>query len=158
MKCDKCEKNAVVHYQSNINGEKSEYHLCEDCARAEGLGEMLDFKPRSMFESFWNRPFGGLMESFFSDPFASLTDGFFGNSRLLAPTMTRPDVRISVGDGEKPTASEEKEVHNIPQEACSELKEKRELFTLKHQLRAAIRAEEFEKAAELRDKIRELEK
>ncbi len=157
MKCDKCEKDAVLHYQSNVNGEKSEYHLCQECAKAEGFGEMLDFKPRSMFDSFWSQPFGGLMNSFFSDPFASLTDGFFGG-RLLAPTMTMPDVRISVGENEKATVSEEKNAHNIPEEACGELKAKRELFTLKHQLKAAIRAEEFEKAAELRDKIREIEK
>ena len=38
MKCDKCENEAMLHYESTVNGEKTEYHLCEDCARSEGFG------------------------------------------------------------------------------------------------------------------------
>lgn len=159
MKCEKCNNEAVFHYQANINGEKAEYHLCADCAKAEGFSEMLDFRPRSMFENFWREPFGGLMESFFREPFGSLTDGFFGRS-MFAPTLTAtaPSVNISVGEGEKTTEPEEKAKDNIPKDAGDEFRKKRELFALRHQMKAAVRAEEFEKAAELRDKIRELEK
>ncbi|NLH01611.1 MAG: hypothetical protein GX488_06910 [Clostridiales bacterium] len=157
MKCEKCGNEAVFHYQSNINGEKSEYHLCANCARAEGFGEMLDFRPRSMFDNFWRDPFGGFMDGFFGSPFSPLTDGFFGR-RLFAPTLTLPSVNISVGWPEKTTECECGRSHNIPEDAGDEFRKKRELHALKHQLKAAIKAEEFEKAAELRDKIRELEK
>lgn len=159
MKCDKCDNEAVLHYQSNINGEISEYHLCADCAKKEGFGEMLDFRPNSMFENFFSEPFGGLMSGFGSMPFG----GFFGRS-LLAPVMTIPQVRIMIGDPEKAcetenaTESTEKQRDNIPDDAGEEIRSKRELFGLKHQLRSAIRNEEFEKAAELRDKIHDLEK
>ncbi len=159
MKCEKCNNEAVFHYQSSINGEKSEYHLCADCANKAGFGEMLQFRPRSMFDSFFREPFG-LMDSFFKDPFASfgsLADGFFGRS-LLAPTIDAPSVNIAVGEPEKVTETEEKAKDNIPRDAGEEFRKKRELFALRHQLRGAVRAEEFEKAAELRDKIRELEK
>lgn len=159
MKCEKCNNEAVFHYQSNINGEKTEYHLCADCAKAAGFGEMIDFRPRSMFENFFREPFG-LMDSFFRDPFGSfgtLTDGFFGRS-LLAPTLEAPSVNISVGEPEKATQTEEKQADNIPSDAGEEFRKKRELFALRHQMKVAVRAEDFEKAAELRDKIRELEK
>lgn len=157
MKCEKCNNEAVFHYQSNINGQKAEYHLCADCAKAEGLGEMLEFRPRSMFGSFFREPFGGLMESFFSEPFGALTDGFFGRS-LFTPTLEAPNVNISVGEPEKTTETETAKSDNIPEDAGAEFRAKRELHALKHQLREAVRTEEFEKAAELRDKIRELEK
>ncbi len=168
MKCDKCENEAMLHYQSEINGEKSEYHLCADCAKAEGFGELLDFKPRSMFDgflsdSFFSRPMS-LIDSFFSSPFGMLSDGFFG-SRMLAPTIALPRVMIKVDDegskGEcscKSTETAEKKSDNIPESVNDELRTKRELHQLRHELKCAIRNEEFEKAAELRDKIRELEK
>lgn len=157
MKCQKCNNEAVFHYQSNINGEKSEYHLCADCAKSEGFGEMLEFRPRSMFDNFWREPFGGLMGGFLSNPFSSITDSFFGRN-LFTPTMAMPSVRIAVGEPEKSTNCEGCCKDNIPEDAGEEIRAKRELHALKHQLKAAIHAEEFEKAAELRDKIRELER
>ena len=157
MKCEKCENEAVLHYQSNINGEKAEYHLCADCAKAEGLGEMLQFRPNSMFDNFFREPFGSLMGSFFREPFASLSDGFFGRG-LFAPTLTAPSVNISVGEPQKATETDQRKTDNIPEDAGEEFRAKRELHALKHQLHAAIHAEEFEKAAQLRDKIRQLEK
>lgn len=168
MKCEKCGNEAMFHYQSEINGEKSEYHLCADCAKAEGFGELLDFKPRSMFDGFFGEPFFArpmsLMDSFFESPFGLLSDGFFG-SRMLAPTLSLPRVMVKVDEdgckGEcspKSTETAEKMSHNIPRNAGEELQAKRRLHQLKHELKCAIHSEEFEKAAELRDKIRELEK
>ena len=44
MKCEKCGKNeATFHYQSIINGDREEYHLCEDCVKEEGFTDMMDF-------------------------------------------------------------------------------------------------------------------
>jgi len=157
MKCGKCENQATFHYQSNINGETTEYHLCADCANSEGLGKLLKFRPNSMFDSFFKEPFGALMGSFFREPFGSLTDGFLARSPF-SPALTMPDVNISVGEGEKSTEIERGKTDNIPEDAGVEFRARRELYALKHQLRAAIHTEEFEKAAALRDKIRELEK
>ena len=97
------------------------------------------------------------MGSFFREPLGSLSDGFFGKS-FFAPTMLAPSVNVSVGQSEKPTECACEGKHNIPEDAGEEFRAKRELHALKHQLRSAIHAEEFEKAAELRDKIRGLER
>lgn len=170
MKCDKCENEAMLHYQSTVNGEKTEYHLCEDCARTEGFGEMLDFRPQSMLRGFFDDPFFSrpmsLIDSFFGgSPFGALTDGFFGRG-LMAPTMTLPRVCLRVD--EKPAESKcsccettekaAEKTDNVSEKVNEELNAKRELRALKHQLHQAVRNEEYEKAAELRDKIREMEK
>lgn len=174
MKCDKCEKEAVLHYQSTVNGEKSEYHLCADCANTEGFGDMLNFRPHSMVDSFFSDPFFSrpmsLMDSFFGSPFGSLSDGFFGRG-LLAPTLTMPHVRIRIDQPEGGACAEgnscscglatenaDQKADNIPKDAGEDIRKKRELHALKHQLKAAVHEEKYEKAAELRDKIRELEK
>lgn len=153
MKCEKCGKEACFHYQSNINGETTEYHLCPECAQAEGFGNMMSMRPRSMFDSFWADPFESLLGGFFGSPFGGLMGG-----RLMTPTLTLPQINIQVGDPEASTKTQEEKADNIPEDAGREIKSRRELMSLKHQLKAAVKAEEFEKAAELRDKIRELEK
>ncbi|MEG0778184.1 MAG: UvrB/UvrC motif-containing protein [Oscillospiraceae bacterium] len=157
MKCSKCGNDATFHYQSNVNGEKSEYHLCAECAEAEGFGEMLNYRPQSMFNDFFREPFGGLMSGFFGSPFGRLSEGFFPRS-VMAETMTLPEVRVFIGDPEKTTSSEGKSADNIPEDAGEDIRSRRELHALKNQLKAAIKAEEFEKAAELRDEIHRLEK
>ena len=45
----------------------------------------------------------------------------------------------------------------IPQDAGDEFKSRRELIALKHRLKAAVRDEDFEKAIELRDRIKAME-
>ncbi len=152
MKCDKCEKEAMLHYESTVNGEKTEYHLCEDCARAENFGEMLDHRRQSMFRSFFG-----------ASPLGMLTDGFFGRG-IMAPTLVLPYVRVKVEEPNKgcmcgeATETAEKKADNVSESEKAEFKAKRELSALKHQLKEAVNTEEYEKAAELRDKIRELEK
>ena len=49
-------------------------------------------------------------------------------------------------------------IGKIPEHAAFDIKRKREITRLKTELSHAIQAEEFEKAAELRDKIKLLEK
>ncbi|NLV85982.1 MAG: hypothetical protein GX025_01995 [Clostridiales bacterium] len=151
MKCNKCDNQAVFHYTSEINGEKSEFHLCPDCAKSEGFGEMLNFKPKSMFDSF------------FGNPFSMLYDSFFG-SRMMAPALVMPRVMIQVG-GDKAaeavqtdtTKAPLEKTDNIPEDAGEEIRGKMELIKLRQEMKSAVEAEEFEKAAELRDKIRQLE-
>lgn len=153
MKCEKCEKIASFHYKSDINGEKTEYHLCNDCAKAEGFGETLERAFSPAYNSFWGNPYS-LMGSFFSDSPVRLMPRI----GAFAPVMAPPWVNIFIGDGEKATKPEERAADNIPIDAGQEIRSKRELSALKHQLRQAVRAEEYEKAAVLRDKIREMEK
>lgn len=37
MKCDLCDKEATVHELTKKAGQKSEKHLCEECARKQGI-------------------------------------------------------------------------------------------------------------------------
>ena len=131
MKCEKCnEKEANFFYTASINGETTQRRLCLDCARELGLTTAFE---RPLFEDF----------GFFRNPFA-LMDSFFGPGSMRSALAER-------------TAGTEPEAAKIPENAGDELKSRRELIALKHQLKAAVRDENFERAIELRDKIRGLE-
>ena len=159
MKCEKCGNREVTFfYSANINGEKTERHLCAGCAREEGYGGALDFDlcPAGMFDSVIDDLFG----DFFAPQRALLSafDGFgapFG--RMMAPRLTMPRVNIVVGGANPASVGEESET-KIPADAGEEVRQRRELDALRQQLDEAVKAEDFEKAISLRDQIREREK
>ena len=138
MKCEKCnEREANFFYTSNINGNVTKRCLCSQCAAEEGLAS--DNMLGDFFRPFEMRSPFGMLGSFWNDDF------FAPFSRLAAPTMER--VRIA----------EPQEDKNIPDDAGAAFKAKRELVQLKQELKKAVKDENFEKAIELRDKIRSME-
>ena len=153
MKCEKCnEKEATFYYSSNINGEKTERHLCADCAREEGFGGALDYSPAAMFdEAFQNifpdffAPVGARFPSFgnFGDPFGG----------IMSAAFPRASLRSAPAETCRPCGAS-----TVPDYAGDDIRIRREREALKAQLEAAVKAEDFEKAITLRDKLREMDK
>ena len=156
MKCTNCGKNnAVSHYRYEINGKVTEAHLCADCARELQPEREFAARSRELFGdmgSFFDAPLtgGGLLRSFFgSDPF----EGFFGGPLSL---FGAPRIEISFPDaGESAERPEQRAAQPL---VDPELSKRREINALREQMRAAAESEDYETAARLRDKLRELEK
>lgn len=162
MLCDICGKSqATVHLTEIIDDNMTELHLCEECAQKKGAQMETHF---------------GL-----ADLLAGLADlgGQF--------TKTKKEIKIKcprcgltyddfkkigrLGCGECYSAFREallpllKRIHGStqhygksPKKVTKVVKIKNELQDLKNKLQKAIQLEEFEEAARLRDKIREMEK
>ena len=153
MKCEKCGNNeAVFFYSTDINGEKSRGCLCGECAGKEGL---------NVYQTTFG-PFGGMFGGMFSDFFApgrSLMSSFgsFGAPvrSIMAPSMAVPFVNIVYG-GDEQSACGEPEA-DVPDDAGEDIRRRRELTALREQLKSAVSAEDYEKAAGLRDKLRAME-
>jgi protein arginine kinase activator len=154
MKCEKCnDKEATFYYSSNINGEKTEKHLCADCAREEGFGGALDYRPTTMFGSM----FDDVFDDFFAPERSLLRPfGSFGlpYRSIMAPVL--PRVNIVVGQPEKAECAEQAET-KIPTDVGDDVKMRRQVQALKEQLADAVKEENFEKAIELRDQLKKLE-
>lgn len=146
MKCEKCkEREADFFYTATVNGETTQCRLCADCAGKLGLTPTFE-RP-----AFGGQQFGGI--DFFGGPFSMLDNFFAPLSALGEITVHRlSPLRTAVAE---PAA--EPEAEKIPRSAGEELRARRELIELKYQLKAAVREENFERAAELRDKIKSLE-
>lgn len=164
MYCDDCKKNiATVHLTRIINGQKEEIHLCDECARKrEDIDAFIPFSINDLLSSFLDVDEGQKQIQYSTksvlkckrcgmtyDQFKKI--GRLGCSNCynafkneLAPVLRR--VHGSLQHSGK-----------VPKKAGADLINKREIDRLKSELKDAISQEAFEKAAELRDRIKELE-
>lgn len=187
MLCSNCGKNeANVHYTHVINGEKTEYNLCDECAKKLGIDEM-DFSMPISFSNF--------ISDFFDED--SLLPGFSGNIITKCPKcgLTYEDFakKGKFGCGEcyntfssriesvlKNLHGSAKHRGRAPQrlaEKTTKLSEKdndrQDSVQLKHEplvdktmeqidklnsdIKLAIKEERYEDAAKIRDEIKKLE-
>lgn len=162
MKCDNCgSADAVIHLTTIENNEMTECHLCEKCAAAKGLepGEgspgfpLTDFLAQMGSEE---PPSGEETEA--ACPFCGLTfPDFRETGRLGCPhcySTFEPHLRSLLRRIHGGTQHVGK-VYLPPDPSATE-REKR-LEGLRRKLERAVAAEDFERAAELRDEIRTLE-
>ena len=69
MKCENCGKNEVTFvYQSNVNGQVEEKHLCSDCAEKLGYTQRMDARSQRMMQNFFGNSSSeaGFFDDFFS--------------------------------------------------------------------------------------------
>lgn len=153
MKCENCGKNEVTFvYQSNVNGQITEKHLCSECAEKLGYTQKLAAQSQRMMQNFFG---GGLFDDFFT-PFPSLLgrmnrmlespfDDFFADMPALgAPAEAR----------QEPQKSQDT---LLEQEEQNQISKTRQLNALRMEMQKAVAEENFERAAELRDQIHSME-
>ncbi len=167
MLCQKCKKNeANTHVKSVVNGQYEEYMLCSECAKEMGYTNLW---------SDMHSDFNSILGSFFSNalpeksqatrcPVCSSTyhdiakSGKVGcaNCYELFLSELMPSVRRIHGNtthcGKRPNLVENSEVKEPQLKSEASAVDK-----LKVQLQAAIEEQNFELAAKLRDKIKEME-
>ena len=157
MKCQKCGKNEVnFHYSSNVNGCVTEAHLCSECAENSGyeLGRIFDHD--GIFGSLIpsrnpsHLGFSGFMPLFMSVPMIG-----FGVSAPFAamPELDKRQSGCSCGGSCSDSHSEAPAA-----EVDAEMQKQRELGVIREQMRLAAEKEDYEKAIQLRDKLKELER
>ena len=153
MKCENCGKNEVTFvYQSNINGQVTEKHLCSECAEKLGYTQRLAAQSQRMMRGLFG---SGLFEDFFT-PMPSLLGRM---NRMLEDPFDdffadMPALGAPAEAGQEPQKSQDTLLEGDEQ---SELSKARQLNALRMELQKAIAEERFERAAELRDQIRGLE-
>lgn len=172
MLCEKCKKRtATVFYNENINGKTRSYSLCGECAsKLREKGDLQDIT--SMIGSF-------------ADPFSELHDDLFGGffgipTQINAPTEKKcPTCGCGYSEIAKSgkvgcpecykVFSDElsgmiRSVHgttthtgNVPARHRAKQERAEQLKQLKKSMQDAIAQEDFERAATLRDEIKQLE-
>ena len=156
MKCEKCkEREATFFYSANLNGKKIQKNLCTECAQAEGFGEMLGST------GVFDRAFDTMIDDFFSPARSFMrlpAFDFFGEGlhSIMAPAFPRLHLVLNGGECAAAPAKEAAE-EKIPEDMGENIRLEREKAALKAQLSDAVKAEDYEKAIELRDALRKLE-
>ncbi|SFS85528.1 UvrB/UvrC motif-containing protein [Marininema halotolerans] len=171
MQCQECGKqSATLHYTKIINGEKTEFHLCEACAREKGEqmpGIDGSFSIHNLLSGLLN------LEPSFSEGQQQVRDTTPSKGARCSTcglTYTQfskigrfgcSDCYQAFGDRLDPLF---RRVHGhtthrgkVPHRTGGRLKIRREVEELKRDMSRRIENEEFEEAAQLRDRIRSLQ-
>ncbi len=162
MLCDECAKRpATVHITKVENGKKTDMHLCEQCAMQKNLLSIsTSFSVNDLLAGLLNAG-GATVKK--SDMVNDVKCGVCG----LTYSKFKETGRFGCGScysvfGERLNPLFKK-VHGntshtgkIPNRAGGRIKVLREIEKLKQQLEDAVRNEEYEKAAAIRDRIKEI--
>ncbi len=161
MLCQNCQKNeATTHIKRIINGEATQAHLCSDCAKSLGYDSMfsdmgLGFS--NMLSSFFNdsaltalgahtlrcEKCGSTFRDIVNSGRIGCADCYETFYDKLLPSIQRIHGKTN-HEGKIPNGSEQSVKRN-------------ELDELKKELNEAVEQQNYEKAAELRDRIKEKE-
>ena len=155
MKCENCGKNEVTFvYQSNINGQVEEKHLCAGCAEKLGYTQRVAAQHQRMMQGFNSFFSGGVLEDFFS-PMPSLLNrrGWLLEDPFDDFCADMP----ALGPARQETPGEEKRDDLVDREEQGRFARMRQMNALRMEMKKAVRQEDFERAAQLRDQIRALE-
>ncbi|MDF2530589.1 MAG: hypothetical protein K0Q65_170 [Clostridia bacterium] len=162
MQCEECgKKPATVHIIKIENGAKTDMHLCEQCA--------IEKNPIALKANFSVQDLvAGLLKSGSKGPFKvdivhetkCNVCGLTYSKFKAAGKFGCSNCYKVFGDRLNPLF---KKLHGniihtgkLPNKAGSKIKLVREIEKLKLELNTAVMNEEYEKAADIRDKIREL--
>jgi protein arginine kinase activator len=169
MLCHECNKrDATLHFTKILNGNKTEIHLCDQCAREKGeyipgsnsfsihqlLSGLLNFEQAMPNSS--NRP--PQQKELACDKcgmtiYQFARAGRFGCAQCYHTFSAKLDPMLRRVHSGNTT-----HIGKIPKRIGKDIHLHRQIEQLKQQLQQHIMKEEFEEAAKLRDEIRSLEK
>lgn len=167
MKCQKCgNNNANTHVKTIVNGEITEYELCSDCAKKMGyinvFGDM-----ESEFSNFLGSFFGNALPArtqathcdFCGSTYSDIVKtGQVGcaNCYEVFESLLLPSIRRIHGNTTH-CGKNSKLIEKKVAKKQVEKTEKERVQELNIELEKAIKEQNFEYAAELRDKIKGME-
>ena len=165
MLCQNCQKRiANVHYTQIINDQKVEMYLCDQCAKSN---EKLSFSSSFSVEDFLSEILGiksstqsyavPIQKQVVCDKCEMSYEEFekagrLGCSDCYEAFKERLEVLMKRLHGNVEYRGK------FPKNICDKQKASMEKVKLKELLNKFIQEEEYEKAAQIRDKIREFEK
>lgn len=172
MQCEHCKKKvATVHMTQIINNQKKTINLCEDCAKEIQLvGFMPSFDLHKLLAGFLNPNNFKNMENSSGEniqedipegricPNCGLSEKKFMKQGLLGCSQCYKIFEDNLEGVFRRVHGNSVHVGKIPKRTGGRIKLIHELNQLKVQLKELVQKEEFEMAAEIRDKIKILEK
>lgn len=169
MLCQECGvKPATLHFTKIVNGEKTEFHICESCAREKGEqipGTAGGFSIHSLLSGLLDLEGAGKEKSAATKTTQSLqcencgmTYSQFSKLGRFGCSSCYKYFNSALDPLFKRVHGSTSHVGKIPKRAGAQIVFRRQIDELKQELQQSIVQEEFETAAELRDQIRLLEK
>lgn len=166
MICDICKKNeATVHYTKIINGVKQELNICDKCAKeTEGIDGEFSFGTPFSFQNllsgimdYMSYPTGVTKPAEVKCKNCGTSYSDFKRTGLLGCSECYKTFGNTLEPVIKRVQGHVEHTGKLPKKMGKDIIEKKKLLKLKEDLQKAIAAEEYEKAAQIRDTIKSLQ-
>lgn len=172
MICEICKQNeAAVHVTKIVNGYKQEMNICESCAKGmDHFNIAVDVDGSFPATFSFQNILSGFMDYINQNSQSAVKDSDpvckncgtaysqFRKQGLLGCPECYKNFSINLNAIIKRVQGNVEHVGKIPQKSGKDILGKRKLIKLKEDLQKAITEEEYEKAAQFRDMIRDLQK
>jgi protein arginine kinase activator len=152
-----CQKNeATIHLTQVVNGAAKKMHLCESCAEANGVDVQ---NPTSIAELLLGLgkpkppPDGGEAPEEAACPHCHMRPGDFKKSGRLGCPHCYETFAAELAPLLRSMHRGEQHTGKIPQGQSARLRVSAEASQLQRELEEAVAGENFEKAAQLRDRL-----
>lgn len=157
-KCDRCDNEAVVHEVTIRDGQKVEKHLCESCAHQEGVAKqhapISDLITKFVLAQASGTPTARPA----SCPTCGMTFHEFRQQGLLGCPACYKAFEEQLGPMiERAHEGATHHVGKVPRRGAPAPDRQQRIVALRRQLQEAIDAEQYERAATLRDELLSVE-
>jgi len=175
MQCEICKiKTATVHLTEIIDGQRTESHLCQACAQKEGVTIKSQLSLNELLSSLiaahqqtdeqletdadTNCPVCGMtMELFRKNALLGCPNDYEVFGKPLKQIIEKAHDGNLTHKGKFPAGATQPIPHGDAVKNEKETKTENEIETLKKQLEKAVRDEDYELAAKLRDQLKALQ-
>jgi protein arginine kinase activator len=158
MYCEKCKKQmATVHVTEIIKNQKTEKHLCEKCAKEEGVAMNAQISLQDVLQGMLQAHQAAAEDAKLACPDCGLTYAEFRNQGRLGCPHDYEAFREPLLEVLRRVHGSLEHVGKMPRRAGAGLQEQRELMHLRRRLQQAVDGEQYEEAARLRDLIKRKE-
>ena len=163
MKCDICgKKEATIHLTEVLNDEVTKLHICEDCAKEKSEEMQSHFGLTDLLSGLVE--FGpALSEGEFpydvrtSCPVCDSSYYDFQKTGRLGCGKCYETFTKNLSELLRKVHGSDRHIGKMPFKGKENVKDQEDLKRLKEELSHLVQSEEFEKAALLRDRIKEIE-
>jgi len=159
MQCDVCKKSeATVHLTQIIDGKVMKVDLCEACSKSKGVQDVAAFSLADLLvglgsaEEIKGESLPGL-----KCPACGLSQEDFKKTGRLGCAVCWQTFEQGLGTLLKAMHKSDHHVGKVPIKAAHTVALAEQIKALNEELRKAVKAENYEEAAHIRDQIRELE-
>ena len=160
MNCERCQKNhATLHLTAMEPDHKPrEIHLCEDCARQTGVTLKFNFTVNEILGSLGFEPKSSPAKAGqLRCPECGITYSEFKSKARLGCANDYEIFQNELLRLFKKVHDASSHVGKTPCTVEASIRRENELMRLKRDLESVVKSEDFEKAAQIRDRIRSLE-
>ena len=158
MNCEKCHKNhATIHLTAIEGGVKKEAHLCDECARQMGVHMKFNFSISDLLGGLMEPPTKAAKVNQVRCPECGITYSEFKTKARLGCANDYEVFRSELLRLLEKIHGSTQHAGKTPHTVDAQVRKENELIRLKKDLESVVKSEDFEKAAEIRDRIKTIE-